>query len=220
MGRCGACVAVRFFRNGFRGGCLAPCSIERNNVPETVSFSAGVASRYATALFELAKESAELSKVEQDLDALKRALGESSDLRTLISSPIYSRDDQVAAITALAGHMELTPIVTGTLGVMAEKRRLFALPQLIDLVRSMVAAENGEVTAQVSVPKPLSGIQVERLGSQLGEVLGSEVKKVNVEQTVDESLVGGLVIRVGSKMVDSSIRSKLSRLRNAMKEVG
>ncbi len=189
-------------------------------MPETVSLSAVVASRYATALFELAKESAELSTVEHDLDALQRALEESPDLRDLISSPIYSRNDQVAAITALAGHMELTQIVTGTLGVMAEKRRLFALPQLIELVRSMVAAENGEVTAHVSVPKPLSGNQVERLGSQLGGVLGREVKKVKVEQTVDESLVGGLVIRVGSKMVDSSIRSKLSRLRNAMREVG
>ncbi len=189
-------------------------------MPESVSLSAGIASRYATALFELAKESAELSKVEHDLDALGRALEESSDLRDLISSPIYSRDDQVGAVTALAGHMELTTVVTGTLGVMARKRRLFALPQLIELVRSMVAAENGEVTAHVSVPKPLSGNQVERLGSQLGAVLGHEVNKVKIEQTVDESLVGGLVIRVGSRMVDSSIRSKLSRLRNAMREVG
>ena len=187
---------------------------------ESESLSAGVASRYATALFELAKESGELSTVEQDLEAIETALEDSADLRALISSLIYSRDEQVGAITALAGRMGLSRDVTGTLVVMARKRRLFALPNVLELVRSMIAREKGEVTAHVQTPRPLSSEQLQRLESGLGDAMGDEVNSVRIEQSVDDSLIGGLVIRVGSRMIDSSIKSKLSRLSNAMREVG
>ncbi|MDE2791714.1 MAG: F0F1 ATP synthase subunit delta [Paracoccaceae bacterium] len=189
-------------------------------MPESVSITAGIASRYATALFDLAKEADALTGVESDLDSLAAALDVSPDLAALIESPVYTRDEQSGAMVALARRMGLSELVTGALGVMAENRRLFVLPKVIELVRAMMAAEKGEVTAKVSASKPLTAAQKDRLTAELGTALGDSAQSVRIEQDVDEGLVGGLVIRVGSRMVDSSIRSRLSRLQNAMKEVG
>lgn len=184
---------------------------------EPASISSGIAARYATAIFELSKESKALKALEKDVDALKDALADSAELRNLISSPVYSRDDVAAAIGAVAAKMGLSQPVAGGLGLMATKRRMFALPQVLVALRTMIADEKGEVTAEVVSAKPLSKAQQSELMSTLKARVGKEIK---LETTVDESLIGGLVIKVGSQMIDTSIRAQLAALKNSMKEVG
>lgn len=184
---------------------------------ETASISSGVASRYATALFELAKDAKNLPAVESDMNALSDALGESGDFVELISSPIYSRDQQAAAVSAIAEKMGLNVIVTNTLKLMAAKRRLFVLPGLIASMKALIAIEKGEVTAEVVSAKKLTKTQETKLAAALKKSVG---KDVIIKATVDEAIIGGLIVKVGSKMIDSSIASKLSNLQNAMKEVG
>ncbi len=186
-------------------------------MPNSASFTSGISGRYATALFELAKDMKVLPKVEEDIDALSAALAENADFRDLISSPIYSRADQGAAIAQIARKMGLSDVVTNTLGLMASKRRLFVLPDLIASVKALIADDRGEVTAEVTAARPLSDAQTKALAEALKKSAGKDVK---INATVDESLIGGLVVKLGSRMIDSSIRAKLSKLQNVMKEVG
>ncbi|SDO12989.1 F-type H+-transporting ATPase subunit delta [Lutimaribacter pacificus] len=192
-------------------------TIGRVDVSEPASISSGIAARYATAVFELAKEDKSVAKIESDLDALDAALTDSADFRDLIASPVYSRDAQGKAITALAGKMGLTPVMTNVLALMAQKRRLFVLPQLVSTLRARIAEDKGEVTADVVSAKALTKTQADKLARTLKERVGKDVK---INATVDESLIGGLIVKVGSKMIDTSIASKLNSLQNAMKEVG
>ncbi len=184
---------------------------------ESASISTGIAARYATAVFELARDGKELGSLEQDVDALDAAINASADFRDLINSPIYSRDAQGEAIAALADKMGLSATVANTLKLMASKRRLFVLPQLVTALRGLIADEKGEVTADVQAATALSADQEKALAETLKGAVGKDVK-MNV--TVDESLIGGLIVKVGSKMIDTSIRSKLMSLQNTMKEVG
>jgi F-type H+-transporting ATPase subunit delta len=186
------------------------------DVSEPISISAGIASRYATAIFELAREDKVLAGLEADLDTLAGALAASADFRSLIGSPVISRDDQARAIEALAARMGLTTVVGNSLKLMAAKRRLFVLPQLVAALRALIAAEKGEVTAEVTAARPLTAEQSERLSQALKAAVGKDVK---INAAVDETLIGGLVVKVGSKMIDTSIRAKLAQLQNAMKEV-
>jgi len=186
-------------------------------VSNSASLTSGISGRYATALFELARESRVLPKLEEDLDALQAALAGSEDLRDLISSPIYSRAEQSAAILAIARKMGLSDVLSNTLGLMASKRRLFVLADMIASVKALIADARGEVTAEVSAARPLSAAQTEALSEALRKAAGKDVK---IETTVDESLIGGLVVKLGSRMIDASIRAKLSKLQNVMKEVG
>ena len=184
---------------------------------DTGSISSGIAARYATAVFELAKEAKKLPALEKDLDALSAALEESTDFGELITNPVYTRDQIAAAVAAIGKKMKLTPIVASTLGLMAQKRRLFVLPQLVATIKGMIADEKGEVSAEVTSAKALTKAQTDKLAKTLKASVG---KDVIVNVAVDESLIGGLIVKVGSKMIDSSIKSKLSNLQNAMKEVG
>lgn len=184
---------------------------------DTGSISSGVAARYATAVFELAKDAKKLPAVEKDLDALAAALEDSTDFGDLISNPVYSRDQLAAAIGAIAKKMKLSDIVANTLGLMAGNRRLNILPQLVDTVKAMIAEEKGEVTAEVTAAKALTKAQQDKLAKTLKASVGKDVK---IQVAVDKSLIGGLIVKVGSRMIDSSIKSKLSNLQNAMKEVG
>lgn len=184
---------------------------------ESQSISTGIAGRYATALFELAKEDKGLAALEADTDALDAALKDSDDFRAFISSPIYSRAEQEAAIGAVATSMGLGPMVVNTLKLMAQKRRLFILPALVGQLRELIAAEKGEVTAEVASAAALTDAQKAKLAETLKASIGKDVK---LNLSVDESLIGGLVVKVGSQMIDTSIRSKLSALQNTMKEVG
>ncbi|MEM9967416.1 MAG: F0F1 ATP synthase subunit delta [Pseudomonadota bacterium] len=184
---------------------------------EAASISTGIAQRYASAVYELAKEADSVATIENDIEALQSALNISSDFRGLISSPIYSREEQGAAISAVSQKMALSPTMANTLSLMASKRRLFIVPQLIQSLRETIAAAKGEVTAEIASAKALTKTQSDKLAKSLKAATG---KTVTVQTTVDESLIGGLVIKVGSKMIDTSIRAKLNSLQNAMKEVG
>ena len=191
--------------------------IGRVDVSEPASISTSIADRYASAVFDLAKDGKKLKALETDVDALGAALDDSSDFADLISSPIYGRDAQGAAITAIAKKMELSPVVSNTLALMAQKGRVFVLPQLVEQLREKIAEEKGEVTADVTAAKALTKAQSDKLAKTLKEQIGKTVK---INMTVDESLIGGLIVKVGSKMIDTSIRSKLDALQNTMKEVG
>ncbi|MEQ9260834.1 MAG: F0F1 ATP synthase subunit delta [Roseovarius sp.] len=184
---------------------------------EPASISSGIAARYATAIFEISKDAKSLAKLEENLTDLAAALDASEDLRSLIASPILARSEQKAAITAIASKMELEAVLQNALALMAEKRRLFVLPQLIASLRQMIADDKGEITAEVTSAKALTKAQADKLAKTLKASMGKDVK---INATVDESLIGGLVVKVGSKMIDTSIRSRLNSLQHAMKEVG
>ena len=184
---------------------------------EPASISTSIAERYATAIFEIAQENGNLEGLETSLTDLSDALNSSADLRDLIASPIVSRVDQGAAIVAIANKMGAAPVIRKSLSLMAEKRRLFVLPQLIKALREKIAEDRGEVTADVASAKALTKAQSDKLAKTLADRFG---KTITINATVDESLIGGLVVKVGSKMIDTSIRSKLNSLQNAMKEVG
>jgi F-type H+-transporting ATPase subunit delta len=186
-------------------------------VSETASISSGVATRYATAVFDLAREAKKLPQLEADIDALAGALEVSADFGDLINSPVYTRAQQAAAVAAISAKMELGQTVASTLGLMAEKRRLFVLPYLIDAIRALIAEEKGEVSADVVSAKKLTKTQTTKLAASLKKAIGKDVK---INSSVDTALIGGLIVKVGSRMIDSSIASKLSNLQNAMKEVG
>ncbi|WP_035249264.1 F0F1 ATP synthase subunit delta [Actibacterium atlanticum] len=184
---------------------------------EPASISTGIAARYAKAVFDLANEDNQVAALESDLDALEAALADSAEFDALITSPVYSREEQAAAIGAVAQKMGLSALVANTLGLMANKRRLFVLPQLAATLRDMIAEQKGEATAEVTAAKALTAEQQDKLAASLKASVGKDVK---VKLAVDESLIGGLIVKVGSKMIDTSIRSQLAALQNTMKEVG
>ncbi|MEC7964462.1 MAG: F0F1 ATP synthase subunit delta [Pseudomonadota bacterium] len=184
---------------------------------EPASISSGIAARYATAIFEIAKESNALGNLEPNVADLTAALEASEELRGLISSPLVSRDEQEKAIAAVSQKMGLETVLKDGLALMAQKRRLFVLPQLLTQLSALISEEKGEVTAEVTSAKALTKTQSEKLSKTLAARVGKTVK---INATVDEELIGGLVVKVGSKMIDTSIRSKLNSLQNAMKEVG
>jgi F-type H+-transporting ATPase subunit delta len=176
-----------------------------------------VAGRYATALFEIGKDGKSLDRIEADLRTFEAALATSPELRAMIGSPVYGRDEQGAAIKALAGRMELGPEVSNTLGLMAANRRLFVVTGMIAAMKALMADARGEVTAEVTAARELSAAQTEALAATLKANVG---KDVLLKVTVDESLIGGLVVKIGSRMIDTSSRAKLAKLQNVMKEVG
>ena len=135
----------------------------------------------------------------------------------MIASPVISRADQRAAITAVATKMKLAPLTVNTLSLMAEKRRLFVLPQFLSELAARIAAEKGEMTADVVSATALSAAQAKKLAEPLKASVGKTVK---LNATVAESLIGGLIVKQGSTMIDTSVKSKLASLQNAMKEVG
>lgn len=186
------------------------------DVSEPASLSAGIAARYASALFDLAREDRAVKGLAKDVETLDAALAESADLRAMIASPLYGRDEQAAAIRAVAERLGLSPLVSNTLQLMAARRRLFVLPQFIAALRAMIAEHRGEVTAEVTSAQPLSAEQTGRLADTLKERFGKTVK---IRAAVDPALIGGLVVKVGSKMIDTSIRARLAALQNVMKEV-
>lgn len=184
---------------------------------ETAGISTGIAERYATAVFDLANEGKAVKALEDDVSALEIAMNESDDLRTLLTSPLYSRDEQAAAISAVAKKMELSQTTANVLALLASKRRLFVLPYMVRVLQERLAEARGEITAEVTTAKKLTKVQGVKLANALKAQMG---KSVTIKETVDESIIGGLIVKVGSKMIDTSIASKLNALQNTMKEVG
>ncbi|HLY44631.1 MAG TPA: F0F1 ATP synthase subunit delta [Stellaceae bacterium] len=178
---------------------------------------AGLAGRYAAALFELADERHTLDGVAGDLRELRAMLHASSDLVRLLRSPVLSRDAQGKAIAAVAEGAGLSPLTRDFLGVVARNRRLFAVPAMIEAYLQKLAARRGEVTAEVTVARPLNEARQAALLEQLRRAVGA---RVAVDIRVDPRLLGGMIVKVGSRMVDASLNSRLQRLRLAMKAAG
>ncbi len=179
--------------------------------------TAGLAARYAAALFDLADEAKQLDAVAGDLRQLTAMIGASADLRRLLRSPVLTRADQGRAMEAILAQAGAGDLVRRFVGLVAENRRLFALPDMIEAFLADLARRRGEVTATVTSAAPLSDAQRNALDDTLRRAVGG---KVSVELKTDPSLIGGLVVKVGSRLVDSSLKSKLQRLQLAMKGVG
>jgi len=177
----------------------------------------GLATRYATALFELARDQGALDKVAADLDSVKTMIDSSADLRRLVRSPVIGRAEQGKAMDALLERAQVTDLTRRFVGVIAANRRLFSLESIIAAFRQQLAKSRGELTAVVSTAQPLNDAQKAALDAALRRAVGV---KVAVETKVEPALMGGMVVRIGSRMFDSSLRSKLQRLQLVMKGTG
>ena len=175
---------------------------------------AGLAERYAAALYELADEGKALDRVAGDLRALAKLIVDSADLLRMIRSPVLDRRDQGRAIKAVLDAMGADALTQKFLGLVAQNRRLFALPAMIRAYLATLAHRRGEIAAEVASAGKLTPAQEQAVTSALRQAMGA---KVTVETRVDPSLLGGLVVRVGSRMVDSSLKTKLQKLELAMK---
>jgi F-type H+-transporting ATPase subunit delta len=175
---------------------------------------ASLAGRYASALFDLALEQRQIDSVGKSLDTLRQALLDSNDFAELIASPLVSRDEARKAFATLAPELGLDPITTNFLGVLARNGRKNELRAVIRNYRRIAADHRGEATAEVVTARPLNDDQLAALKNQLRSRVGREV---NVDATVSPDILGGIVVKLGSQMIDASIRTKLNRLALAMK---
>lgn len=181
------------------------------------SHVSGVAERYANSLFELAQEAKSIEAVEKDLGRFEALLDGSEDLQRLIKSPVFSADEQLKAVSHIADKAKITGVVGNFLRVVARNRRLFAVPAMITSYRAKAAESRGEVAADVVSSHDLSAAQKKTLGAALKSVAGKDVA-MNV--TVDPSILGGLIVKIGSRQIDTSLKTKLNSLKLALKEVG
>ncbi len=177
----------------------------------------GVSGRYATALFELARDEKSVDAVKADLDKFAVLLSESADLARLVRSPVFTADDQRKALGAVLAKAGISGVTANFLNVLTANRRLFAVSDVIRAFNALVAKFKGEATADVTVAEPLSDKNLDALKGALKSVTGKDVA-LNVK--VDPSIIGGLVVKLGSRMVDSSLRTKLNSIKHAMKEAG
>ena len=177
----------------------------------------GVSGRYATALFELARDENSIDAVKAELDRFAAMLDESADLKRLVRSPVFAAEAQLKALSAVLEKAEITGVSANFLKVLTANRRLFAVADVIRAFRALVAKFKGEATADVTVAETLSDKNLEALKAALKSVTG---KDVTLDVKVDPSIIGGLVLKLGSRMVDSSLRTKLNSIKNAMKEAG
>ena len=179
--------------------------------------STGLAGRYASALFDLADAEKALDAVADDLAVLGTMIDESDDLRRLLRSPVISRGEQENAMLAITDKAGMNKLTRNFTGVLAQNRRLFALPDMIGAYQAILAAHRGETTAEVVSAKTLTDAQMSALTDALKKAVGT---KVSVDAKVDPGLLGGLIVKVGSQMVDSSLNTKLQQLRLSMKGIG
>jgi F-type H+-transporting ATPase subunit delta len=178
---------------------------------------ATMAGRYAAALFELAKDQRQLDQVERDLAALAQMLEESADLRRVVLSPVITTDDQAKAFNAILAKAGVAGLVGNFVNLIIRNRRLFALRDMIKSFRAILARERGEVSADVTSAHPLTPEQMQALADTLRTSIG---KNVRIDTRVDPNLLGGLVVKVGSRMIDSSLRTKLNNLKVVMRGIG
>jgi len=180
------------------------------------SLVSGLAGRYAAALFDLAQGEKQTDAVASALDRVAALVHQSPDLARLIRSPVIDRDEQGKAIAAVLARAGIKGLAAKFVGLVTQNRRLFLLPQMIRAFRVLVSHHKGEVAAEVTSAKELGAAQVDAVRKALAKVAGREVR---LSTRVDPSILGGLIVRLGSRMVDSSLRTKLFNLQNAMKEV-
>jgi F-type H+-transporting ATPase subunit delta len=175
---------------------------------------ASLAGRYAIALFELAMDEKQIDTVSASLASLRQALNESADLRALLGSPLLGREEQARAVSAVAGGLKVDPLTANFLGVLANNRRLPQLEAVIRAFTMLAARHRGELTAEVTSARPLDDDQVDAIKQHLRSRMGRDIA---VDLAVDPAILGGLVVKIGSQMIDSSIRTKLNTLAHVMK---
>ncbi len=175
----------------------------------------GMAGRYATALFDLARETNAVDAVKADLDRFDALLADSPDLTRLVRSPVFSADEQLQALGAVLDRAGVGGLAAKFLKLVTTNRRLFAVRDMIKAYRALVAQQKGEATAQVTVAEPLKNEHLDALRAALKAVSG---KTVDLDVKIDPAIIGGLVVKLGSRMVDTSLRTKLNAIRHAMKE--
>jgi F-type H+-transporting ATPase subunit delta len=175
----------------------------------------GVAGRYASALFELANESSKVSDVEKDLVTFQSLLDESSDLVRLVRSPVIAADDQARAIAVIVDKAGISGLAANFLKLVSSNRRLFVIQDIIKAYRTLAAKARGEIAAEVTSAVPLNDEQVAALKETLKASMG---KDVTLQSRVDPSLLGGLIVKVGSRMIDSSLKTKLQNIKVALSE--
>ena len=183
-------------------------------MPSTSSVVSGIAGRYAAALFELAEEQKNLDDIAADAASIRALLSESADLRRLVASPIIGREEQGQAIAAVLEKAGISELTRNFVGVVAKNRRLFALDDMCVAYRDLLSSRRGEMTAEVTSAQPLTDDQRASLEQELRTAMGS---KVTLDAVVDPSLLAGMVVKVGSRMVDSSLKTKLQRLELSLK---
>src|SRR5579871_1143399 len=176
-----------------------------------------MAGRYATAVFELALDAGAIDSVSADLQKFDALLDDSADLTRLVRSPVFTAEAQSKALAAVIDKAGIGGLAAQFLKVVTSNRRLFAIRDIIKAYRALVARHKGEVTAHVTVAEPLSDAHRDEIRNTLNAVTGKDAR---VDMKVDPSIIGGLVVKIGSRMVDSSLRTKLNGLKHAMKEVG
>jgi F-type H+-transporting ATPase subunit delta len=219
---------TRWFRRRFRAAIHRPTTCrdtgfdgalieDRFPLASESTGVSGLAERYAAALFELADERGALDAAAGDLRAMRAMLHDSADLSRLLRSPVLSREAQGKAIQLVAEKAELSQLTRDFLAIVARNRRLFAVPAMIDAYLAKLAERRGEVTAEVTAAQPLTEAQNSALGDQLRRAVGSQVA---VDMKIDPGLIGGMIVKIGSRMVDGSIRSKLQRMRLALRAGG
>ena len=199
-----------------RSGLRVDLSRARATVAGKESIVSGMAGRYATALFELARDDKAVDAVKADLETFEEMLNGSDDLRRLVRSPVFSADEQSKALASVLDKAGLKGLAANFLLLVASNRRLFAVRDMIRGFRTLVAKHKGEVTAEVVVAEKLSDTHLEALKSALKSVTGGKAVDLNVK--VDPAIIGGLTVKLGSRMVDSSLRTKLNSIKHAMKE--
>jgi F-type H+-transporting ATPase subunit delta len=188
--------------------------VESSSGNQGSSIQASLGGRYATALFELARDAKAIQAVESSLNVVRDAIAQSADFKALTTSPLISRTDAGKGVAAAAKSLKLDDTTTKFLGVLAQNRRLAELPAIIRAFRGLAASYRGETTAEVISAHPLDAKQVDALKQQLRTRIGRDV---TVDLSVDPSLLGGLVVKIGSQMIDSSIKTRLNTLAHAMK---
>jgi F-type H+-transporting ATPase subunit delta len=186
-------------------------------VAQSASITSSVTERYASALFDLALQDKAIEAVEADLQRFAGMIDDSADLCRLIDSPVFSADEQFAAIDKIMDKAEIGGLVGNFIRVVASNRRLFIMPGVLPAYRRLAAAHRGEVTAEVTVAKALTAQQTKDLKAALKSVVG---KDVTIDSSVDPSLLGGMIVKVGSRQIDTSLKTKLSSLKLTLKEVG
>jgi F-type H+-transporting ATPase subunit delta len=176
----------------------------------------GMAGRYGNALFELALDNKAVDAVKADLDRFDAMIAASPDLNRLVRSPVFDADSQLRALAAILAKAGIEGLAANFLRVITTNRRLFAVRDMIRAYRALVARYKGEVTAQVTVAEPLSDKNLDALKDTLKSVTGG--KDIDFDVKVEPAIIGGLIVKVGSRMVDSSLRTKLNAIKFAMKE--
>ena len=198
-----------------RAACEVSIGNERS-VAGKDSIISGMAGRYATALFELALEEKAVDAVRKDLDSFDALVAGSADLQRLVRSPVFGAEEQLKALSAILDKAKIKGLAANFLRVIAANRRLFAARDMIRGYRALVAHHKGEVTAQITVAETLSDKNLDALKGALKSVTGG--KDIDLDVKVDPAIIGGLIVKVGSRMVDSSLRTKLNAIKFAMKE--